>query len=240
MEISSSSSVLIIGQHLTSRTEAVRDYLLDKAQNIYVIGLGSFAVNKKEGHVFCYCDGLLRKEYIFKHRFLKFLKSRRPLIIFTFLSYFVDIVRSLFIFSRRFDIYIGISQFSGIVGVILKKTGLCRKFIYYTIDYYVPHNKEDKNNPFVGYNWFERAILKLSIYIDKLAVSSCDEAWDISARIENGRIAYSGIDIETYRKKKKILPLGYDLSFYRFKEVKDIDRYAIVFVGVTLDSQGLS
>ncbi|MDD5433016.1 MAG: glycosyltransferase, partial [Candidatus Omnitrophica bacterium] len=232
-------SMLIIGQHLTSRTEAVRDYFLSKVQSVYVVGLGSFAVNKKENHAFYYDNGVIKKHYIFKHPILKLLRSRRLLITITFLLYCVDILRSLLIFGKKFDVYIGISHFSGIVGVILKKVGVCRKFIYYTIDYYVPHQKECSINFFEGFNWFETYLLKLSIYIDKLAVRYCDEVWDISLRIEEGRIAYSNINVKSYRNKKKIISLGYDADFYRSKGITDIDRYAIVFVGVTMDSQGL-
>jgi glycosyltransferase involved in cell wall biosynthesis len=239
LKIESSWSVLIIGQHLTSRTEAVRDYLLGRVQSVYVIGLCSFAINKKEGHVFSYSNSSLKKHYIFKHRILKFLKPRRPLIIFTFLLYCVDIARSLIIFGKRFNLYIGISQFSGLIGAILKKTGVCRKFIYYTIDYYVPHREEDCNATFKGFNWFETAMLKLSIYIDKLAVSCADEVWDISPRIEAARLIYGNVNKSAYINKKKIVPLGYDGSFYRVKEINEINRYAVVFVGVTMDSQGL-
>jgi glycosyltransferase involved in cell wall biosynthesis len=237
VKIDSSSSILILGQHLTSRTEAVRDYLLAKAAEVYVIGIGSFAVNKKENHAFSFRNGALEKHRVFTHRILKYLKSRAPLISMTFLLYCVDIVRSLMMFGKRFDVYIGISQFSGIIGVLLKKARLCKKFVYYTIDYYVPHRKEDCSNPFLGCSRFDTFLLKLSILIDSLAVSSADEVWDISPRIEEARIAYGGG--KGYGKKKKIVPLGYDAGFFRCQESADIDRFSVVFVGVTLASQGL-
>jgi len=230
---------LIIGQHLTSRTEAIRDYLLNKVSSLYLITFSSFAVNKKENHLFCYDKGELKKHYLFKHWFLNLVRSRWPLIVITFLFYCADIFRSLLILRRKFDLYIGISHFSGLIGVLFKKIGISKRFIYYAIDYYVPHRKEDSLKPFGGVNWFEVILLKLSIYIDNLAVNCADEVWDISSRIEEGRKIYTRLNIEAYRNKRKIVPLGYDISFYRSKGLDEVERYSVVFVGLTLKNQGL-
>ena len=231
--------MLILGQHLTSRTEAVRDYLINKVDNLYVAGVTSYSLNKKENYAFFYERGNLKRHCVFHHKILKYIKKRELLIPLTFLFYIIDLVRSLLIFRRKFDYFIGISHFSGFLGFFLKFFGISKKFIYYTIDYYVPYTETGNPNPFAGYGWFERMLLKISIYLDKLAVASADELWDISNRIEEGRLRFGKFNKETYDAKKRIAPLGYDSSFYRNKDVRELDRYTIVFAGVILESQGL-
>ena len=239
MKILRQSRVLIFGQHLTSRTEAVRDYLLNKVDEVYCLGVGSYSVDKKESHAFYYKNGSLVKHYLFKHRILKYIKRRELSIPVTFFTYIFDVVRALIIFRKRFDIFIGISHFPGLIGVILKTFGICKKSIYYTIDYYVPHTEIDHKNPFSGYGWFERQLLKISIWIDKVSVNNADEIWDISGRIEEGRRKFIKLEWEKYREKRKIVPLGYSKLFFRNKPINEIERNSIVFVGVTLPSQGL-
>ena len=74
MKISANSSVLIIGQHLTSRTEAIRDYLVNKVRETAIFGLGSYALDKKENYAFYYQKNKLKKDYVFYSRF--FVENR--------------------------------------------------------------------------------------------------------------------------------------------------------------------
>ena len=239
MKIPENSKILIIGLHLTSRTEALRDYLLSRVRSISVIALSSFAVSKKENHAFYYENGTLKQHYIFAHKILETIKRRQLIIPSTFFIYCIDILRSLIIFRKKFDLFIGISHFSGLIGAIFKSIGICKRSIYYTIDYYAPHKQEHFDSPYKGINWFDQILLKLSNYADKLAILHSDEVWDISPRIEEGRVRFSSIKRPTYRDKKKIVPLGYSPRFFRNKKICDIDRYAIVFAGVVVESQGL-
>jgi len=230
MKISRTSDILIIGQHLTSRTEAVRDYLLDRSRSVSIIGLGSAFIDKKENRLFYYENGVLQKERVFKHTFLKKIKVRPFLFSITFFIYFIDIVRSLLAFKKRFDIVIGISHFPGLLGVLLKFTGVCKKCVYYAIDYYAPLKEA---------GIFDRALTKLEAWIDKVTVLRSDEVWDISERIPEGRRRFSNISKAIYADKQHIVPLGYAPSFFRDKGINKVDRYSIVFAGVIMRNQGL-
>lgn len=230
MDINQLNKVLIIGQHLTSRTEAIRDYLLDKVQSVSVIGLGSAYIEKKENIISYYENGKLKYKRIFKIDFLKRMPFFFLTIALTFLFYVSHIIISLFTFRDKFDCYIGISHFSGLTGVILKKLGICKRNIYYAIDYY----KVDKSA-----SKFTQILVGIENFIDKIAVLYSDEVWDISSRIKEGREQFNKLKYNVYESKHRIVPLGYDLTFFHSKEVKDIDRYSIVFVGVIVANQGL-
>jgi len=230
MKISQDNSLLIIGQHLTSRTEAVRDYFIPRLDQVCVIALGAAFVDKKENHFFYYQHGNLREHLIFRHGLLRKSKLYEILIPATFLFYLCDIFRSLAILKRRFDVFIGISHFSGLLGILLKTFGICRRNIYYSIDYYAP--SKDANR-------FRKVLLKIENFFDKFAVLYSDEVWDISPRISEARLEFSGIKKESYRYKNKIAPLGYSRKFFTNKNTKDIERYSVVFIGVIVEGQGL-
>ncbi|MFH1504406.1 MAG: glycosyltransferase [Candidatus Omnitrophota bacterium] len=179
---------LVMGQKLVSRVEAVRDYLLSKGYDVSVIGLQSAFIKKK----------------------------RRPLF-FVFSFYFIKIMFCALAFRKRFDVCVGISHFSGMMGVVLTKLGICKKSIYYCIDHYK------------GDGW----LYDLQNGIDRWAVLHSDVVWDISTRIPEAR----GLDEKLYKHKHSIVPVGYDPAYFRYNE--DIDRYSIVFVGVMQKGHGL-
>jgi len=224
------NKVLIIGQHLTSRTEAVRDYLLKKSDDVLVIGLGSAFIEKKENNVSYYKDGKLKYKRAFKIGFLRKITPLSLTIALTFLFYILHIIVSLFIFRKKFDCYIGISHFSGLMGVVLKKFGICKKNIYYAIDYY----KFDRSD-----NKIAQILPRMANFIGKIAVLYSDEVWDISSRIKDGREKFDNLKYDTYKDKHKIVPLGYSEKFFRNKDIENIDRHSIVYVGIVVQNQGL-
>jgi glycosyltransferase involved in cell wall biosynthesis len=233
VRIDKNSDILIIGQHLTSRTEAVRDFCLSRAARVTVIALGAPLLSNKENHIFEYESGILRNRRVLRHSFLKKITAYKILIPFTFILYLFDIFRTLVTRRTRYDIYIGISHFSGLIGIWLKRLTICRRTIYYAIDCYTPSENADR---------FRLLALQFSNRIDAWSVSGSDEIWDISPRISEGRSRYEGrlkLTKERYAHKQKIAPLGYSRGFFRNKDVRDIDRYSVVFVGLIVEGQGL-
>ena len=120
------------------------------------------------------------------------------------------------------NVVIGISCFFGFWAWVLARLTR-RKCIYYCIDFYSPEmiiNKRLKNRIF---NWGSRQL-------DKFLINYCDELWDISERINEGRLKFGN-----YRAiLSKIIPLSYPLSYFRFNYGQK-DKMA--FVG--LDPYGL-
>jgi glycosyltransferase involved in cell wall biosynthesis len=185
--------VLIIGQHLTSRTEALRDFYKDP----YIIALGS-SFAKRENHF-----------YKDKH----YVRKCFPTVLGAFISYIFATIEALIRFKKRYDIVIGISHFPGLIGVILRKLRITEHNIYYAIDYYAETG-----------SLLNRLFIKLENAVDRFNCRN-SEVWDISPRIGEAR-GYSG----------KIVPLGYNRSFFRYKSPR---KKSIVFVGVVSKGQGL-
>lgn len=181
--------ILVMGQKIVSRTEAVRDYLISRGHDVSVIGLKSAYTGKKKRNNL----GLIFSGYILK------------------------VIFSVIWLRKRFDLCIGISHFSGMVGVVLTKLGICKKSIYYCIDHY----KGD------GWKWIAQNAG------DRWAALHSDELWDISTRITLAR----GLSTVRYAINYKVVPLGYDPTYFR--NSKEIDRYSLVFVGVMKAGHGL-
>jgi glycosyltransferase involved in cell wall biosynthesis len=231
MKMTTNSDIIIVGQYLTSRTEAVRDFLLGKVNTIAVIAIGSAFIDKKENHLFFYKKKTLCRHYIYRHRFLNKIKSLQLLIIFTFFSYIIDIFRSILFLRKKFDIFIGISHFQGLIGIIFKAMNLCKKTIYYSIDYYY--------TPAEKISFLHSITIKLENFIDRLAVLNSDEVWDISDRISQGRSEFSNLRKEKYNFKNHIVPLGYSHEFFRNRELAENERHSLIFAGVVAEGQGL-
>ena len=230
MKLEKEARILIMGQHLISRTEAIRDYLLPRVGQADVIAFASVFAKNRENHLFSYEHGTLKCHYVFRHPILKKIRSRGAIIAFAFILYFFDFFRCLGITRKKYDLFIGISHFSGLLGLFLKLTGVSKKNIYYAIDYYSP--------PLHG-KLFDILLVKAANFADKLVVLHSDNVWDISSRISEGRATFGGLASAKYFFKHAVVPLGYSRSFFRRRELKDIDKDTLVFIGVIVEGQGL-
>ena len=179
---------LVIGQRIVSRTEAVEEYLLNRGHSVSVIGLQSAFTSKK----------------------------KKPLVL-VFSGYILKTIFLVLWFRKRFDLCIGISHFSGMLAVVLRKIGVCKKAIYYCIDHY--------KGPGL--------MIKIENAVDRWTALHADEVWDISDRITKAR----GLNPWRYCIDLATVPLGYDPTYFRNN--KDIDRYSLVFVGVMQKGHGL-
>ena len=106
------------------------------------------------------------------------------------------------------NVVIGISAFFGVwAWVIGRLTG--RKVIYYCIDFYSPE---------IAFTLWDKVFIPLAMLMDKFLVEHCDEVWDISERINEGRREFG-----KYRaKNSRIVPLGYPPDYFRFVPKKGI------------------
>lgn len=230
MRINRDSDILVIGQYLTSRTEAIRDFLLPRVNNLYVIAVGSVFLQKSENHLFCYENNCLKRHVVFSHPFIGRINSYSWKLILIFLSYLLDILRSFFLIRKKFSLCIGISRFSGCFAACLKLFRISKKCIYYSIDYYYPSGK-------MGF--FDEAFLFISNLAEEFALSFSDEVWDITPRISKARSRFRKIKKLSYLNKFFVVPLGYSQSFFRNKELAHAEKYSLVFAGVIAEGQGL-
>lgn len=111
-------------------------------------------------------------------------------------------------------VVIGISCFYGFWAFLLAKL-LKRKSIYYAIDFYSPKIAED---------WIDSIFIWSAMMMDKFLCRFCDEVWDISDRINEGRFEYG-----KYYGASIIVPLSYPPSYFRFHQG---NKKKVVFVGI--------
>jgi glycosyltransferase involved in cell wall biosynthesis len=140
----------------------------------------------------------------------------------------LDGLKSLLIIGKRFNISIRIARFSGLITAIFKLCGVCKKGIYYSIDYYSVSGKVV---------WFDRVFMVISEIAERFTIYMCDETWDISHRIPQARKEFGGINERSYSSKHAVVPLGYSEAFFRNKPVP-VEK-SIVFAGVVVEGQGL-
>ena len=155
-------------------------------------------------------------------------RSTRPVtafgIAFFMKSLFLDIwwtLRS----GERWDVYIGVNNLNALAGVVLKKFGLVKKSIYYTVDF-IPHRF---SNTFLN---------AMYLWIDKLCVKQCDETWILSPRIREGRHRVLHIP-SSYDRKQIEVPEGIWLSRIKQAPFSSVSPHTGVFVGVLLERMGL-
>lgn len=112
------------------------------------------------------------------------------------------------------DVVIGISHSYAFKAWLLARlTG--RKCIYYCIDFYSPK---------IAKNFFDKIFIYLAMEIDRFLVHYVDEVWDISERINLGRLLYTGRMAES-----KIIPLSYPPEYFIFRKN---ESNKIAFVGL--------
>lgn len=147
---------------------------------------------------------------------------------FTFRMLKEMIINILYILKsrERWNLFIGIDNLNAFSGLILRILGRVDKVIYFTIDF----------SP----NRFDNQILN-SIYhfIDKICVRFCDETWNLSPRMAEGREEYFGMDKKIYNRQVWV-PHGARVG--RMQSLINEDKYnknTIVFLGHLIQKQGI-
>jgi glycosyltransferase involved in cell wall biosynthesis len=122
------------------------------------------------------------------------------------------------------DLYVGVDNINACVGIVLQKSGLVKKTVFYTIDY-IP-NRFD--NPFLN-----------AVYhrLDAFAVKNVDVVWNLSSIMERER-AKIGLSSLKIRQKQKIVPMGTDATVRPFP-FANIKRYHMAHMGHLTKKQGV-
>lgn len=146
-----------------------------------------------------------------------------------FLNYFLDEVYSFWWYTRqrmKADVYIGVDPLNCFVGLVLRKLGLVKRTVFYTIDF-TPVR--------FGNGWLD----KMYHVIERWCVASADELWDVSPRIIEGRSKFLKIKRQAYSVKQKLVPIGIWEKDISYQRLNDASRFRIVFAGHLLEKQGV-
>ena len=224
----STSNGIVVGQLKTSRTETVEEYLRTRLNSLAVVGFMSPFSNYSEARCTLYHKGLKVREFGLPNYIIKHITGMNQfLIILSFISYMVALFASIIRLRRRFDLYVGIATFSALMGLIFKRMGITKRFIYYCIDYY-------PSPPTIGLNRIINIVIKI---IDRLCIKYADMVWDISPRIKEAREEFNHIPADSYMSI--VTPLGYTKQVQRTCPPANKELWTLGFVGSLSENQGL-
>ena len=111
------------------------------------------------------------------------------------------------------DVVIGIGHSHGFWAWVLARL-TNRKCIYYCIDFYSPK---------IAKNKWDKIFIWCAMQMDEFLIDHVDRVWDISDRINKGRMEFMNYTVST-----KIVPLSYPPDYFRFKEHTKYKRIAYV------------
>lgn len=211
-------NVLVVSHRtdLSGPTEALVDFL---GRRVNALGFIS--------HPFHYCvdhrsRGLLLDDgEVQLDQRLGSWPHREPFIFAKDLSLTLHFLRR---FGRRFHLYIGVNPFNMLTGLWLQRLGLVDKTVLYSIDW-MP-----RRFPQPWLNWLYHRV-------DRLAVSGCDVAWNLSEPIREVR-AGQGKPSE----RNLYTPVGVDLASIRQPAQEyaiEEGRKRLVLLGALAPSKGV-
>ncbi len=119
------------------------------------------------------------------------------------------------------DWYIGVGPLNAIVGVLLKRLGKVKNVVFYSIDF-VPRR-------------FANVLLNALYHIiEKWSVAGADICWDVSPRIQEGRMLYLGLSAY----ERRVVPIGVEKEHVA-KVGAARNSLRLGFVGHLLEKQGV-
>lgn len=219
-EMTSPQSVAIVTHELFyGASQALRDYLVKKEMEALLFISHPIHRQNQYSYWQVYRRGKLIKADK-KRRFWKL----------GILNYFLDEVYSFWWYAlavkMKADIYIGVDPLNCFVGLLLRKLGLVKRTVFYTIDF-TPVR--------FGNGWLD----KMYHVIERWCVTYADELWDVSPRIIEGRYKFLKIKRHAYAVKQKLVPIGIWEKDISYQRLNDASRFRIVFAGHLLEKQGV-
>lgn len=142
--------------------------------------------------------------------------------------YIKDVLYTLFWclkFRKKIDIYFACGNLNPLVGIILRRLGLVKKVVYYSIDYY-PFRFENKL-----FDW-------LYFQLDKFCVRFSDETWNITPSMAEAREKKMGMDKKIYNRQHTVRG---GIWFHKTKRLPfiKINKRKIVYRGMLFGHMGV-
>jgi len=218
MESDFSNKKIVIATHVytTGPAQDLRDYLVEqKTKKLLFIGHPLFYKEELKGPGYELYFGNTGEK---KEKYLKIQDN------FSVLTYFKDYFRNIrYVIKngRNWDLYIGSDNLNALSGIMLRKMRFVRKCVYYVIDY----------NP----NRFQNRLMnKIYHKIDQYCVKHCDETWNLSVRMKEGRKKYFNFS----GGNQITVPIG--IWFERIKPGQNKSNFKkLAFMGHILKKQGV-
>lgn len=206
---------VIISTHVyaTGPSHSLENYLSNKTEKLLFIGHPFVYAKDTRSYLNLYKNGSLVKTVYFP----KVSKNQ-------FLSQIKDSLLNIFLVAKngRFDLFVGVDSSNATIGIILKKMGLVKTVIYYTIDY-VPKRF---NNQLINSFYHQ---------MDGFSVKHSDYVWNLSS-VMVGEREKRGISHE-YRLKQLVVPIGTDTV--KIDSSIKTQKHHVAHMGHLLKKQGV-
>lgn len=211
-------NVLVIRHYFDPTGEAgeLVEYLRDKVHALtYIEHPFSFS-KKSHSSVTMYKRGRVEKTF-------RIFKPKGPEVI----SYAVNLLSTLYFVLRtkaKFDVCVAADNLNALSGLLLKKIGIVKKVIFYTVDY-TP--KRFDNNLLNGvYYW-----------LDMICCHKCDFVWNTTEVMEIER-RKRGI-IPGKSAPQIVVPNGTNFGNIKRLSINEINRFDLVFLGRLIENKGV-
>jgi len=211
---------VIILSHILTTVPAydLKEYFLNQKQELVFIGHPLFYKEGRPGSFFeSYKNGELIKKIQLKNK-------KIPSIISYVKDFFLTIYWILKT-GQKYDLIICLDNLNALSGLFLKKIGVVKKVVYYTID-------------FTPQRFTSKILNNFYHYIDKICVKNCDSTWNVSPRMEEGREKIRGLKKEIYNKQL-VVPVGIWFDRLKRKSFEEIDKSTIIYAGGLAEHQGV-
>jgi glycosyltransferase involved in cell wall biosynthesis len=116
--------------------------------------------------------------------------------------------------KRGFDLYVGADGINCVAGLFLRRLGVVKRVVFYTIDY----TPTRFANPVLN---------QLYVNLDRYCVQNSDFTWNLSPRMSQARW-----HSQTGNHGREItVPIGVRLDRIQPRSIDEIDRHALAFIG---------
>lgn len=212
-----SSQKIVIVSHIyaTGPTHALENYLKGYVEKLAFIGHPFIFAKDKRSHIRLYTN---KKKKPQSYSSPIFINNQLLMLLRDQILTFYWVIK-----HRPFDVYIGADCFNASVGVLLKKLGIVKQTVFYTIDY-IPNRFPNK-----FMNAFYHAL-------DTFCVKHSDSVWNLSQVMVYER-EKKGVS-QKYRDKQIVVPMGTEgeITARPFRKIK---RYTAVHMGHLIPKQGV-
>jgi glycosyltransferase involved in cell wall biosynthesis len=217
MDISESKVAIATHYLIYGAPQALRDYLIQKkAGEVRYISVPLFADGNR-----IYFEKIKKGRPVEKRE----SRLRTRFVIVNYLIGFFFTLKKCIESGEKIDVFIGVDNLNAFAGIILKKLGIAKKVVFYTIDY-VPKR-------------FDNFVLnELYHWLDAFCVRNCDQTWNVSKRIEQARREYHGLCGRRY-ERQIVVPIGVWPDKVKVRPFEKIRKHRLLFIGHLLQKQGV-
>lgn len=217
MDISNKKFVISTHCLTYGPSQALKDYI-QKNKAEYLLFISHPLNNESDPDSFCeIATGGKFKKKIVKRRCKNFILK----CLFDILLTIFWTIKS----GKRIDVFVGSDNLNALSGVILKKIGMVKKVVYYSIDYF-PKRFE---NAFLNYIYYK---------VDKFCVKYSDETWNLSDKMAEAREKKERMAGKKYNRQK-VVPVGVWFDRVNRKDISEINKNQLIFVGHLAKEMGV-